>query len=78
MQHESQQYLIVVPVGKILGEKLPLCLLCTIIYKSPDEVVLPQNRHLCEKKPLSNTDDSLNLLVVNDVMHAIDSAYNDK
>ena len=75
VQHESQQHLLVVPVLKILVRKLPLCLLCTIINTGSDNIVLPQNRHLGEMKPLSDIDDSLKPLVVNEGTHAIDSDH---
>ena len=75
--HESQQHLLVVPVLKMFGKKLPLHLLCKIINTSSDEVVLPKNRHLGEMKLISNTDDFLQPLVVNEVTHATDSNHVD-
>ena len=73
IQHELQQHILVVPVLKIFGEKLPLQLLCMIVNTSTDEIVLHKNRNLGEMKPLSNTDDTLKPLVINEVTYAIDS-----
>ena len=53
IQHELQQHILVVPVLKFFGEKLPLQLLCTIVNTSPDEIVMPKHRHLGEMKPLN-------------------------
>ena len=40
--YESQQHLFVVPVLKIFSKELPVCLLCTIINTSSDDIVLPK------------------------------------
>ena len=72
IQHELQQHLLV-PVVKRFGEKLPLWLLCTIANTSSDEIFLPKCRYLGEMKPLSNIDDPLKLLVINEITCAIDS-----
>ena len=71
--HELQLHLLVVPVLKILGEKLPLWLLCMIVNTSSDEIVLPKHRHLGGMKPLSNIDNPFKPLVINEVTYAIDS-----
>ena len=76
VQHELQEHLIFLQVLKHF-EKLPLYLLCTIINTSPDEVVLPRKRHLGEMKLLTNIEASIKLLVVNEVMHSIDSDHAD-
>ena len=73
IQHELQQLLLVVPVLKIFGKKLPLHVLSTIVNTSSDQIFLPRNRHLGELKPLSNTDYPLKSLVVSEVMYAIAS-----
>ena len=67
MSYESQQNLFVVHVLKIFDVKLPLHLLCTIINTSPDDVILPKNWNIGEKKLLNNLDDSLNPPAVNEV-----------
>ena len=53
--------------------KLPLQLLCMFVSTSSDETVLPKHRHLGEMKPLSNIDDPLEPLMINEAMYAIDS-----
>ena len=55
--YESQQNLCCANT-KIFGKKLIVFILCTIINTSPDDVILPKNKHIGEMKPLSNTDDS--------------------
>ena len=72
IQHQLQHHLLVL-VLKPFDEKLQLCLLCTIVNTNSDEIVLPKNRHLDELKPLSNIDDPLRPLVVNEMTNAIDS-----
>ena len=73
IQHELLQHLLVVPVLKICGEKLPLQLLCTIVNTSSDESVLPKHRYFGDMKQLSNIDDPLEPLMINVVMYALDS-----
>ena len=41
--YKAQQNLFVVPVFKVFGKKLPVCLLCTIINIIPNDVFLPKN-----------------------------------
>ena len=65
------------PALKIFDAKLPLCLLCTIINTSPDDVILPKNWHIGEMKLLSNHGYSLNPPAVNKVTHDINSNYID-
>ena len=60
-----------------VGNKLPLCLLCTIINTSSDTTVLPKNWHFGEMKLLSSIDDPLKPLLVKDITYAIDSDYVD-
>ena len=60
-------------VSKMLGEKLPLQLLCTVINTSPDEIVLPKHRHLGEMKPCSTSDDQVEHFMINEVTYIIDS-----
>ena len=74
--HKSQQHLLV-PVLRIFSEKLPVHLLCILINTSSDDIVLPKNLHLGEKKLLSSTDDPLKPLVVNEVTYAIDPNHVD-
>ena len=57
-QHEPQPHLLVVPILKIFGKKLPFQLLCTIINTSPDEI---------------NNDDPFEPLMLNEVMYTIDA-----
>ena len=77
LSYESQQNLFVVLVLKIFGETLPLCLLCTIINTSHDDVILPNTQHIGEMKPLNIIDDSLNPPAVNEVTHEINSDHID-
>ena len=73
IQHELQQHLLLVPVLKMFGEKLPLGLLCTIVSTSPDEIFLPRHRCLGEMKPLSTADDPIEPLMIHEVRYTIDS-----
>ena len=43
MPYESQKNLFVMAVIKIFDAKLPVCLLCTIINTSPDDVIPAKN-----------------------------------
>ena len=67
VQYKTQQNLFVVPV----------CLLCTIMNTSSDDIVLPKNWHLGEMKPLSSIDDSVKPLAVNEVTNNINSNHID-
>ena len=69
----SEQNLFVVPVLKILGQTLPVCILCTIINTSSDGIVLPKKHHLGEMKLLSSIADPLKPSAVNEVTYDIDS-----
>ena len=61
----SQPNIFVVSELQILGRKLPVFLLCTIINTSSDDIILPKNQHLGEMKPLSSPGDPLKPSVVN-------------
>ena len=68
-----QQYLLLVHVLKIFGEKLPLQLLCTIVNTSPDEIVLSKHRHMGEMRPLNTSDDPVESLMINEITYKINS-----
>ena len=75
MSYQSQQNLFVVLVLKVFDAKLPVCLPCTIINTSPDDIILQKNSMLGEMKLLSNIDDSFNPPAVNEVRHDINSSH---
>ena len=70
IQHELLWHLLVVPLLKTFGEKLPSQLLCMIINTSSDEIALPK---VGEMKPISNIGNHLKPLVIREVTYAIDS-----
>ena len=59
------------------SHKLPVCLLHTIIYTSPDDVILPKNQHIGEMKLLSSIDDSFKPSAVNEATSNIHSNHVD-
>ena len=65
------QNLFVVPLLKIFSTKLPTNLLCTVINISPDNVVLPRNRHIEELNPLNHSDTSVYTVTINEIMHTV-------
>ena len=71
MPHKSLQNLIVVPVLNIFGTKLPVCLLCTIINISSDNLTRPKNWHIDEMNLLESSDDSWPSPSVNEVRYYI-------
>ena len=67
----SEQNLFIVPLLKIFGIKLPVHLLCTIINTIPCNVILPNNWHIVEIKPLSYADNSAQPPSINEVTHGL-------
>ena len=63
---------------QIYGTKLILCLLCTTINTSPDNVILPQNWNIGEMRLLSNTDGHLNPSAISEVTRDISSDHIDE